>query len=233
MLGAWTATASASVAKTTTTTTVAPTTTPATVVSAADTWLIRAIGAEGKAGSVRINGSIKQGKTTIALNLLVNSDGEGGGTFVQEGSTIHLKRVGPLLYFNAPTKFWSSHATKAQTKSYGGKWIEVSALDSRFQSFDQFLDATDLVTAVFQGHTNPLTLSQPKATYQGHKIVIVGDQVTVKGKKYSGQMYIAATGKAVVYKIIDKSASENGIINFSHYGKAVSIVVPPNPINLS
>ena len=50
--------------------------------------------------------------------------------------------------------------TKSQTKSYGGKWIEVSALDSRFQSFDHFLDAGDLVSAVFQGHTTPLAAQQ-------------------------------------------------------------------------
>jgi lipocalin len=237
ILGVWTTASSASLAKshtttTTTTTTVPPSNTPVTTVSAADTWLLRAIGAEDKVGSVRIMGSIKQGKTKISLNLLVNDDGEGGGTFVQDGSKIQLKRVGPLLYFNAPTKFWAAHATKSQTSSYGGKWIEVSALDSRFQSFDQFLDASDLVTAVFQGHTNPLTLSRP-TTYQGHKVVIVGDSVTVKGKKDSGEMYVATTGPAIVYKIIDMSTNEDGVITFSHYGKAVSITVPPEPINLS
>jgi hypothetical protein len=229
VLGAWTATASA---KTTATTAPPATTTPSTTVSAADTWLLRAIGAEGKVGSVRINGTIKQGKTSITLNLLVNQDGEGGGTFIQDGSKIQLKRVGPLLYFNAPTKFWSAHATKAQTKLYGGKWIEVSALDTRFQSFDQFLNAADLVTAVFQGHTTPLTLKGP-TTYQGHKVVIVGDSVVVNGKKNSGSMYIATNGPAIVYKIIDRSTAENGTLTFSHYGKAVSINVPPNPINLS
>ena len=109
--------------KTTTTTTTAPATTTTTTVSPADTWLIRAIGAEAKIGSVRISGTIHQGKTLISLNLRVNGDGEGGGTFTQSGSKIQLKRVGPLLYFNAPKKFWSAHSTKAQTKLYGGKWI--------------------------------------------------------------------------------------------------------------
>jgi hypothetical protein len=215
-----------------TTTTTASTTTTTAAVTPADTWLIRAIGAEEKVGSVRIKGTIDQSKTPITLSLLVNGDGEGGGTFVQQGSTIQLKRVGPLLYFNAPRKFWAAHSTSAQSKRYGGKWIEVSALDSRFQSFDQFLNAADLVTAVFQGHTTPLTLSKP-TTLDGHKVVIVGDSITVKGKKSTGKMYILATGRPYVLKIVDKGPTETGTITFSSYGKAVSITTPPEPINLS
>ncbi|HVA07000.1 MAG TPA: hypothetical protein VNG12_09705 [Acidimicrobiales bacterium] len=211
---------------TTTTTTTAPTPSPA------DVWLIKAIGAENKVGSVRINGVIHQGSTIISLSLLVNGDGEGGGTFVQQGSIIQLKRVGPLLYFNAPKKFWAAHSNATQAKTYGGKWIEVSALDSRFQSFDQFLNAGDLVSAVFSGHTTPLALSKP-TKLNGQKVVIVSDTVTVKGKKTTGKMYIAATGRPNVLKIVDKGPTESGTITFSHYGKAVSISTPPEPINLA
>lgn len=217
-----------------TTTTTAPVT-PSTTVSAADTWLLKAIGAEANLGSVKINGNIDQAKKqggNIVLALHVNGDGEGGGSFVQEGATIQLKRVGPLLYFNAPRKYWASHATAAQTKEYGGKWIEVSALDSRFTSFDQFLNAGDLVAAVFQGHTTPLTLSK-LTTYDGKRVYIVGDSVVVKGKKTSGQMYIVAKGKPYVLKIIDRGPGENSTIYFSDYGKAKSILTPPEPINLS
>jgi hypothetical protein len=213
---------------TTTTTTTAPSAAP----SAADTWLIKAIGAEAKVGSVHISGSIDQGSTDISLSLLVNGDGEGGGTFRQQGSNVELKRVGPILYFNAPKKFWSKDGTTAQAKKYGGKWIEVSALDSRFQSFDQFLNASDLVTAVFQGHTTPLTVSKTE-TYEGHKVVVVKDVVVVKGKKSYGQMYVLATGRPYVLKIVEKEPTESGTIIFSHYGKAVSITTPPEPINLT
>lgn len=204
----------------------------ATKISAADTWLIKALGAEQKVGSVRITGAIKQGKTTMALSLLVNGDGEGGGTFVQNGFKILLKRVGPIIYFNAPTKFWSAHATATQTKEYGGKWIEVSALDTRFQSFDQFLDARDLVAAVFAGHTTPLTLSK-RTTLDGHKVIIVSDTVKSKGKTSTGHMYISTSGSPVVLKIEEKTPAQTGLIDFSHYGKPLSITTPPEPINLT
>jgi hypothetical protein len=215
----------------------APTTatTPVTAVAPGtptNAWLKKAIAAEAKVGSVHIKGNIVQGKTGIVLSLLVNGDGEGGGSFTQEGSRIQLKRVGPLLYFNAPKKYWASHANAAQTKAYGGKWIEVNALDARFQSFDQFLNAGDLAAAVFQGYTRPLTVSKP-TTLNGHKVVIVSDTATAKGKKASVQMYIAASGTPYVLKIIDQGAAQTTTLNFTSYGNPVSISTPPEPINLT
>ena len=191
-----------------------------------------AIGSEIKVGSVHVSGSIVQGRTDIRLNLLVNGDGEGGGTFQQGGYPIHLERVGTLLYFNAPKKFWATHASAAQTEAYGGKWIEVSALDQRFLSFVQFLDAADLVQAVFQGHHNPLTLAHP-ATVDGRKMVVIKDVETANGKKATGLMYVATTGTPLVYRIVDKTPGETSTLNFSSYGKPVSITVPAEAINLT
>jgi hypothetical protein len=219
-------------AATTTTAPPATTTTFPAGATKADKWVIRAITAEQKFGSVHVVGKITQGKSQIVLELLVNSDGEGGGEFVQDGNLIKIERVGPLLYFNAPTKFWTTHATAAQAKTYGGKWIEFSAVDSRFTSFDQFLDAADLVVAAFQGHTAPLTVGKP-TTFAGHKVVIVKDTVTANGKKSTGLMYIAAKGPALVYKIVDDTPGDVSTVVFQHYGPGVTLTVPPNAINLS
>jgi hypothetical protein len=223
-------------AKSTTTTTKAghgtTTTAPGHKTSPADTWLVKAIGAEAKIGSVRIDGKIQENKTVIYLDLLVNADGEGGGTFIQDGFNIQLKRVGTLLYFNAPKKYWQKAATAAQANTYGGKWLEISALDRRFVSFDQFLDADDLVFAAFEGHSTPLTLGKP-TTFQGHKVVVVKETVVSNGKRATGTMYIGSTGKPVVYKIVNDSPGNKSTIVFSHYGKAVALTVPPNSINLT
>jgi hypothetical protein len=235
------ATAGAATTTTTTTTTTAPpkaatTTTTTTTIplgsTPADKWVIKAVTAEQHIGSVQIAGQITQGKSKIVLELLVNADGEGGGEFVQQGNLIKIERVGPLLYFNAPTKFWATHATAAQAKEYGGKWIEFSAVDPRFTSFDQFLDAADLVVAAFEGHTAPLTLGRD-TTFAGHKVVVVKDTVTSGGKKSTGLMYIGATGPALVYKIVDDTPGDVSTVVFDRYGKGVNLTVPPNAINLS
>lgn len=221
-------------AKSTTTTTKPATTTTAAghTPSLADKWLLKAIGAEGKIGSVRIDGKIQQGKAVIYLDLTVNADGEGGGSFVQDGYNILLERVGTLLYFNAPKRFWQQNATAAQANTYGGKWLEFSALDKRFVSFDQFLSADDLVFAAFEGHSTPLTMGKP-TTFQGHKVVVVQEIETVNGKRSTGMMYIGSRGKPVVYKIVNDTPGDKSTIVFSHYSKAVSLTVPPNAINLA
>jgi hypothetical protein len=228
-MGSTASSASAAAAATKPTTTSTTTRTGATT---ADTWLLKAVAAEQHFGSVQVAGKITQGKSQILLELLVNADGEGGGEFVQQGSLIRIERVGPLLYFNAPAKFWAAHATAAQTKTYGGKWIEFSAVDPRFTSFDQFLDAADLVVAAFQGHTKPLTVGPP-TTFAGHKVVVVKDTVTNNGKKSTGLMYIAVTGPALVYKIVDDTPGHVSTVVFDHYGKGATLTVPPNAINLS
>ncbi len=222
-------------AKAATTTTTAPPTTTTTTgpkASLADRWLLKAIGAEAKFGSVRIDGKINQGKKPIYLDLVVNADGEGGGTFIQDGFNIQLERVGTLLYFNAPKKYWEKTAGAAQAKTYGGKWLEISALDARFVSFDQFLDADDLVFAAFEGHSTPLSVGKPHV-YQGHKVVIVKETVVTNGKRATGYMYIAAKGQPIVYRIINDTPGNQSTIVFSHYGKAVSLSVPANAINLT
>jgi hypothetical protein len=222
-------------AKSTTTTTAhhgTTTTTAGHKPSQADSWLLKAIGAEAKIGSVRIDGKIQQNKTVIYLDLVVNADGEGGGTFVQNGFNIELERVGTLLYFNAPKKYWQRTATAAQANTYGGKWLEISALDARFVSFDQFLDADDLVFAAFEGHSTPLTMGKP-TTFEGHRVVVVQETVVSNGKRATGSMYIGSTGKPVVYKIVDDTPGHVSTIVFSHYGKAVPLTVPPNTINLT
>jgi hypothetical protein len=216
----------------TTTTTAPTTTTSGPSPSAADRWLLKAIGAEAKIGSVQIEGKIKQGKTPIYLDLVVNADGEGGGTFIQNGYNMQLERVGTLLYFKAPLKYWQKSASASQAKTYGGKWLEISALDSRFVSFDQFLDADDLVFAAFEGHTTPLSVGK-LTTYEGHKVVIVKESVVSNGKRSTGYMYIAAKGQPIVYKIINDTPGDVSTIVFSHYAKAVSLSVPPNAINLT
>lgn len=197
-----------------------------------DQWVLGAIAAEEKIGSVRVDGKVSEGKSRILLDLLVNGDGEGGGVFVQQGDLVKVERVGTLLYLNAPKSFWATHATAAQTNAYGGKWLALNANDKRFASFDQFLDPTALVVAAFQGHTTPLTMGKP-TRFAGHKVVVVTDTTTSNGKTTTETMYIGSAVPHYVYKIVDETPTEVGTIVFNHYGKAVPLTVPPEPLNLT
>jgi hypothetical protein len=227
--------ASAAVASpkpTTTTTTTSQNTTTTKPLSKADQWLSEALQTEIGIGSVHIDGTIEQGTKTISLHLVADGNGQGGGTFVQQGNTIHILRVGTLLYFKAPRRFWAKNATARQAAAYGGKWLELSSLDQRFQSFDQFLDVADLTAAVFQGHPRPLTVGRP-TTFAGHTVVIVKEVAHQNGKTSKGFMYVGAGGKAYVYRILNVSPGEVSNLVFSRYGKAVPVTVPADAINLT
>jgi hypothetical protein len=200
--------------------------------STPDQWVLGAIAAQEKLGSVRVDGKVTEGRSQILLDLLVNGDGEGGGVFIEDGNAIKIERVGTLLYLDAPKKFWAAHATAAQTKTYGGKWLALDATDTRFASFDQFLDPTALVAAAFRGHTTPLTMGKP-TTFAGHKVVAVRDSSEANGKTTTETMYIGSASPHDVYKIVDDTPSEAGTIVFSHYGKAVPLTVPPEPLDLT
>jgi hypothetical protein len=189
-----------------------------------------ALAAEKKLGSVRIDGKVTQGKSVILLDVLVNGDGEGGGVFIQEGNAIKVERVGTLLYFNAPKAFWAAHATAAQAKTYGGKWIALAATGTRFASFDEFLDAANLVDVTFKGYASPLTMGK-STTFAGHKVVVVKDAVTTSGKRSTAVMYIGAASPHYVYKVVATSGGETSTLAFNHYGKPVTLSVPPEPIN--
>jgi hypothetical protein len=208
-------------------------TTTTTTVSPADTWLIKAIGAQAKVGSVRVNVVTATGKTKKNFTLQVNGDGEGTGTLIQGGTTIRMEIAGVLLYFKAPKSYWTAHAPAGQAAEFGGKWIEISALDSRFTAFDEFFNPGQLVAAVFLGHAVPLTLSRPKGTVAGHKVVLVSESLTTNGKKSSGQMWIEADGPPRALKIISKGPGQTTTITFSHFGKPVAISIPPEAINLT
>jgi hypothetical protein len=77
--GAKSTTTTAAHGSTTTTTAGGHTTSPA------HKGLLKAIGAESKIGSVHLDGKIQEDNAVIYLDLLVNADGEGGVTFIQDG----------------------------------------------------------------------------------------------------------------------------------------------------
>jgi hypothetical protein len=205
---------------------------PAAENSAATTLVLRAIAAEKQMGSVHLDGTIKQGKSLITMHLVLNGNGDGTGHFTQAGSPIKLSRAGQLLYLNAPKKFWASNASKADADTYGGKWLEFSALDTSLSSFDKFLNASDLVADTFMGHPTPLTLSQP-TTFEHHKVVIVKDVSTTNGRTSTSTMDIACTGQPYVYRIVEQAPGEVGTLVFSKYGKAVKIAAPSHALNLT
>jgi hypothetical protein len=71
------------------------------------------------------------------------------------------------------------------------------------------------------------------AIIDGRKMIVIKDTETANGKKSTGLMYISAKGTPYVFRIVDNSPGEESTLNFSGYGKPVTITVPAEAINLT
>ena len=206
---------------------------PATA-SPADTWLLKAIGAEAKIGSVRIDGKIQQNKTVIYLDLVVNGDGEGGGTFIQNGFNIELERVGPapLLQRTEEVLAEDRHRPRRPTPtgasgSRSRLWTPASSPSTSSSTLTTSCSPHSRATR------HPSRWGSPRRI-QGHKVVIVKETVVSQRQaRRPATCTSRSTGKPIVYKIVNDSPSNKSTIVFSHYGKAVPLTVPPNAINLT
>ena len=141
-----------------------------------------------------------------------NGDGEGGGAFIQDGSLIQIERVGtaPLLQ-RAQEVLGRATPRRRRPRRTAGKWLEISALDARFISFDQFLNAADLVVRRLPGphdtahrRAKPTTFAGP----QGRRSSRTRSRPAARRR--TGLMYIAAKGPPYVYKIVDDTPGEVG-----------------------
>ena len=195
--------------------------------------MVKAFTAEEKLGSVRIEGKVTQGKSVIVLDLLVNGDGEGGGVFVQQGNVIKIERVGTLLYLNAPKRFWSTHASAAQTKAYGGKWIELSALDSRLRVLRPVPRRGRPGRRRLPGLHRPVDGEQADDLRRTTRSSSSRTRSPAHGTRSTGLMYIGTASPHDVYKIVDDTPDQTSTLVFNNYGKAVPLTVPPEPINVS
>ena len=75
---------------------------PAAENSAATTWVLKAIAAEKQMGSVHLDGTIKQGKSDIALHLVLDGDGDGTGQFTQAGNPDQAEPHRPVALLQRP-----------------------------------------------------------------------------------------------------------------------------------
>ena len=177
-------------------------------MTAASTFHLVGVGSDGGKpigfdihfDGAKIDGSIKQASGTSKL----------------------ISPGGPSVYISGDDAYWASTAGAASVATLHGKWLQVQKTDKDFadlaKSYSKaaFLDETiaDLAAATDLEPAGSTTLGGVAATRYTE-----GD---------SGEVDLAASGPAVILKLIDKSAGGN-TLTFSDYGKPYSIAAPPAP----
>jgi hypothetical protein len=201
--------------------------------SKAQVLVTNAIAASESAQSVRVSGTVSEGKEKITLNVQASNAAKGQGSIGINGAVANVIRLGSRVYFSADKAFWTENGGAAAASLFDGKWVFTTATSSDGQSLAEFMDLTSLMHQLFGGNLDSTTFSLGKNTTVNGVAV-----ATINGKDSSGAtsgtLYVARTGKPYVIEL-KGSGSTNGAgsLLFSAYNQSFSPVAPKNPINLN
>ena len=200
--------------------------------STAQALVAKAIAASESAQSVRVSGSVRQGKETITLNVQASNNAKGQGSIGINGAVANVIRLGSRIYFSADKAFWTENGGAAAASLFDGKWVFTQATSSDGQSLAEFMDLTSLLHEVFGGNLDTTKFTLGKNTTVNGVAVS-----TVNGKAAAGvsggTLYVARTGKPYVIELKGNgTTSGGGSLLFSSYNASVNPVAPKNAINL-
>ena len=172
--------------------------------------------------SVHVSGKVSGGQS-VALDLnLVNGKG-GKGSMSQNGLGFQIVAVGPEVYINGSSAFWTKFAGSAAAELLTGKWLKAPAT-GQLSSLATLTDVSKLFSQLLSTHGN---LAKGKTTtVQGQRVVAVND--TTNG----GTLYVATTGKAYPIEI-SKTGSQGAQLVFDRFNQPVSLTPPAKAIDIS
>lgn len=130
---------------------------PATVVTRAEAAL-RA------ARSLRLSGTVKDGKDTIKLDLAINPAGS-QGTFVQNGLSLKLILLRKVVYVQMSEAMLRKEVAGGDervVKMLRGRWLKTAATTPDFADFVRFADYRRVADWIFEDTKPPYDKTGPK-----------------------------------------------------------------------
>jgi hypothetical protein len=182
-----------------------------------------ATNAVGSANSVHVAGKVLSSGQNVTLDLnLVNGKG-GTGSMSQNGLGFKIIALGPEVYINGSSDFWSKFGGSSAAQLLSGKWLKAPAT-GQLSSLATLTSVQKLFSQLLSSHGK---LSKGKTTtVQGQQVVAVND--TTNG----GTLYVATNGKPYPIEI-SKTGSDGGQLVFDHFNQPVSLTAPANSIDIS
>ncbi|MEV6315989.1 hypothetical protein [Streptomyces sp. NPDC051776] len=204
----------------------------------------RALTAAGRAGSVRLSGSVvTQGRTyKLDMRLKRGEQGGGIGQVSTKGKTFEMLRVGNDLYLKADADFWASQegggqpskSDEAAASKLGDKYVKVPPGDPAYKQLSGFTDMELLMDGLLELRGGLET--GERGTVAGYRTVriTVGDgdgdgdggalDVSLKGTPYP--LRLQRAGGAGVLELTDwnrdftlKAPNKDHIVD---YGKQIT-----------
>jgi hypothetical protein len=188
-----------------------------------DQIVAAATNAVSSASSVHVSGAVPSSGQQISLDLsLVNGKG-GKGSMSEGGLSFQIVVVGPEVYINGSSSFWSKFGGSAAAQLLSGKWLKAPA-SGQLGSLATLTNTHKLFNQLLASHG---TLAKGKATkVQGQPAIGVTD--TTNG----GTLYVATSGKPYPIEIV-KTGSSAGHLSFDSFNQPVSLTAPAKAIDIS
>ncbi len=173
------------------------------------------------ASSVRIASSVSQGKLSRTSNLELAGNGiRARISFL--GVTHEVIRIGNTTYAKGNPAFYKLLAKRTGMHVPQGTWVTAPAGKGIPVKTALSSELTFLLIS-----PGPLTKG-PTTTIDGQKVI----ELKEKAKRFTGSIYIAATGKPYPIEIV-KHGQETGQTTFTAWNQPITLTAPTGAIELS
>jgi hypothetical protein len=104
--------------------------------------LARARKATASARTLRMRGTIEDGKDKIALDFRYSGRTKATGWFQQGNERVEMTRIGKVVYLKGNTAFWKAIGGKAAVQLFSGKHLKTTTTAADFKDMAAFTDRT-------------------------------------------------------------------------------------------
>jgi hypothetical protein len=176
------------------------------------------------AATVHVAGSIVSEGQPISVDMELVAGKGAQGWITLPGLDIRLVRIAQALYIKGGAALYSRFAGPVAAHALRGKWLKQSAGGGALASLATLTNLSQLIDLALADH-GKLTRAGTR-TVNGERAVGVSDLAG------GGTLYVATTGTPYPLAIV-KRGEGRGRLVFDKWNQPVSLVVPPDPININ
>ncbi len=123
--------------------------------------LARARKATASARSLRIRGTIEDGKDKIALDFRYSGRTKATGWFRQGNERVEMTRIGKEIYLRGNNAFWKAIGGKGAVQLFSGKHLKTTTTAADFKDMAAFTDRTAIFNEAVKASAAPGTRLRP------------------------------------------------------------------------
>jgi hypothetical protein len=173
--------------------------------------------------TVHVVGTFTPKGQTIDLDVHAGA-ARGYGTLRLKNYSIRVVVVGSTVYFTGSAGFWRSAGTSARrARALAGKWVQASASNPHFKQIAQLVLLGQLV--------KQLKPSGTAVKVRGVTDVNGTPAVALRDSSDGSLLYVAVRGPVLPLRVTGPHG-QGGAINFTGYGKPVTVTAPHAAISV-